>query len=155
MKKSIIVALSFLLLLGGCSSSGKKEESFDDAEVFYGKMVTFYDEYGNRDNFYFARLQDLVETRIYIKEGLFKLEWYEGSELKQSLTGTLDNESGEKLHHYDAHIKDQDTEAVISLSLENDKIEIYGECRGVKTYLTVIGGSVTIPAVDAKYIEMK
>ncbi len=39
--------------------------------------------------------------------------------------------------------------------LENDKIEIYGECRGVKTYLTVIGGSVTIPAVDAKYIEMK
>lgn len=37
--------------------------------------------------------------------------------------------------------------------LENDKITVYGKCTGVETYRTVIGGSVTIPAMEAKYYK--
>ena len=39
--------------------------------------------------------------------------------------------------------------------LENDSVEIYGECKGIKTYISIIGGSVTVPWIDAKYIERK
>ena len=33
------------------------------------------------------------------------------------------------------------------------KLTFYGECTGVETYRTVLGGSVTIPAMDAKYYK--
>lgn len=39
--------------------------------------------------------------------------------------------------------------------LEDDTITIYGECDGVETYTTILGGSVTIPSINAKYIVMK
>lgn len=34
--------------------------------------------------------------------------------------------------------------------LEKDKITLYGECTGVETYTSILGGSVTIPAMEAK-----
>lgn len=37
--------------------------------------------------------------------------------------------------------------------LENDKITVYGKCTGVETYRTVLGGSVTIPSMEAKYYK--
>ena len=37
--------------------------------------------------------------------------------------------------------------------LENDKLDIYGECTGVESYRTVLNKTVTIPAMDAKYYE--
>lgn len=36
--------------------------------------------------------------------------------------------------------------------IEDDYITVYGECDGTETYTTVIGGSVTIPAIDAEKI---
>lgn len=39
--------------------------------------------------------------------------------------------------------------------LENDRVVIYGECQGVETYTSLLGGSITIPAIEAKYIERK
>lgn len=36
--------------------------------------------------------------------------------------------------------------------LEKDNITIYGECKGVRTYTTILGGSETIPSVEAEYI---
>ena len=37
--------------------------------------------------------------------------------------------------------------------LENDSITVYGTCEGVETYTSVLGTSVTIPAVRARYID--
>lgn len=39
--------------------------------------------------------------------------------------------------------------------LENDIITFYGECKGAKTYTAVLGNSVTIPYVEAEYIDIK
>lgn len=39
--------------------------------------------------------------------------------------------------------------------LPNDKVDIYGECKGVKTYISILGGTVTIPAIDARFIDLK
>lgn len=36
--------------------------------------------------------------------------------------------------------------------IEDDYITIYGECDGTETYTTIMGGSVTIPALDAEKI---
>jgi len=36
--------------------------------------------------------------------------------------------------------------------IEDDYITVYGTCRGTKTYTTVLGGSVTIPELDADKI---
>ena len=38
--------------------------------------------------------------------------------------------------------------------LEDDIVTFYGECKGVKTYETVMGASVTIPWVEAEFIEL-
>ena len=38
--------------------------------------------------------------------------------------------------------------------LEDDIITIYGEMQPLKTYTTVMGASVSIPAIDDKYIEI-
>lgn len=37
--------------------------------------------------------------------------------------------------------------------LENDSITIYGNCDGVETYMSVLGGNITIPSVKMKYFE--
>lgn len=37
--------------------------------------------------------------------------------------------------------------------LEDDNITVYGECTGTETYTTVLGSSVTIPSIDAEYIN--
>ncbi len=34
--------------------------------------------------------------------------------------------------------------------LEGDVLTFYGECEGVETYTSILGGRVTIPALDAK-----
>ncbi len=39
--------------------------------------------------------------------------------------------------------------------LEDDIVIFYGEYEGLKTYTTIFGGSVTIPYVSAKYIDIK
>ena len=39
--------------------------------------------------------------------------------------------------------------------LEDDIVTFYGEYKGLKTYETVMGSSVTIPHVEAKYIVVK
>ncbi|MDD6526976.1 MAG: zinc ribbon domain-containing protein [Oscillospiraceae bacterium] len=36
--------------------------------------------------------------------------------------------------------------------LEDDIVTFYGECKGTKSYTSVLGSKVTIPEVDAKYI---
>ena len=35
--------------------------------------------------------------------------------------------------------------------LENDSITVYGECNGVTSYLSVLGGTITIPSVKMQY----
>jgi hypothetical protein len=37
--------------------------------------------------------------------------------------------------------------------LEDDKVTVYGECTGTESYTSVLGNSITIPSIDAKYIE--
>ncbi|MBR4711454.1 MAG: hypothetical protein IKP10_05430 [Clostridia bacterium] len=37
--------------------------------------------------------------------------------------------------------------------LEDDRVTIYGECSGIVTYTTVWGSSVTVPGVNAVYID--
>ncbi|MCM1544475.1 MAG: zinc ribbon domain-containing protein [Ruminococcus sp.] len=36
--------------------------------------------------------------------------------------------------------------------LEDDIVTFYGECKGTKSYTSVMGGQITIPEVDAHYI---
>lgn len=38
--------------------------------------------------------------------------------------------------------------------LEDDKVTVYGECNGTETYKAILGNSVTIPSVDAEYINI-
>lgn len=39
--------------------------------------------------------------------------------------------------------------------LENDRVTVYGVCQGVTTYQTVMGSTLTIPKIEAKYIEIQ
>lgn len=39
--------------------------------------------------------------------------------------------------------------------LEDDIIDLYGEYKGLKSYTSVLGSTVTIPEVEAKYINIK
>jgi predicted nucleic acid-binding Zn ribbon protein len=39
--------------------------------------------------------------------------------------------------------------------LQDDKITVYGISRGSETYLTALAGTITIPSVQAKYIDIQ
>lgn len=39
--------------------------------------------------------------------------------------------------------------------LENDRVTAYGTCSGVETYTTIMGESVTIPAIKIEYVNIK
>lgn len=39
--------------------------------------------------------------------------------------------------------------------LENDIVTFYGTCDGIYSYTSALGGKVTIPKVEAKYLELK
>ena len=39
--------------------------------------------------------------------------------------------------------------------LENDRVTLYGEFNGLKTYTTVMGASITIPSMFATFIEIR
>lgn len=39
--------------------------------------------------------------------------------------------------------------------LEDDTVTFYGKCDGVTTYTTILGASVTIPELDAQYVDIK
>lgn len=47
------------------------------------------------------------------------------------------------------------TDSDASRILEDDKVTIYGTLAGLETYETVMGGSVTIPKVNASYVDIK
>ncbi len=38
--------------------------------------------------------------------------------------------------------------------IEDDKVTIWGECTGTTSYTTVLGASITIPSMDAKYFSI-
>ena len=38
--------------------------------------------------------------------------------------------------------------------LENDKVKVYGTFEGLLTYKSVLGAEITLPRIDAKYIEL-
>ena len=37
--------------------------------------------------------------------------------------------------------------------LEDDMVTVYGKCSGETTYESVMGASITLPSVEAKYIS--
>ena len=37
--------------------------------------------------------------------------------------------------------------------LEDDRVTIYGECNGLYTYETIMGGSVTLPKFEAETVS--
>lgn len=38
--------------------------------------------------------------------------------------------------------------------LEEDIVKIYGVCQGAETYTSILGESITIPSLDAAYVEL-
>ena len=51
---------------------------------------------------------------------------------------------------YVIYTRENDNEARI---LENDKLTFYGKCTGVESYRSIVGSTVTIPAMEAKYYK--
>ena len=39
--------------------------------------------------------------------------------------------------------------------LEDDKVSVYGEYDGIETYTTILGGSVSIPRIEATRVVIK
>ncbi len=52
---------------------------------------------------------------------------------------------------YVNYIKKDENEARI---LEDDIIKIYGECDGIKTYTSTMGGEISIPQINMKYHQI-
>lgn len=51
------------------------------------------------------------------------------------------------------YVRARDRDEGESRILENDFIEIYGELTGIKTYKALLGNKVSIPSIEAKYIN--
>lgn len=78
---------------------------------------------------------DDVTLLVYITEN--QIEYIEESYFEDAIYVT---------YEYESNSEDR--------ILEGDIITIYGECKGSKTYTTVLGSSNTVPYINALYIDI-
>ena len=64
---------------------------------------------------------------------------------------TLRVDEGRNKIWYVSYVRADDDEPRI---IEGDKVKLYGKCKGLKTYIAVLGQSVTIPWLSAEFYEL-
>lgn len=135
--------------------------------------MSFYDSKGNRQNTTLDILKqnEIKEyknscSKLNYKDVLRNPEHFEGKDAYWfgevvQVVGTGDyrvNVNCTK-YHYISGYSCPDTIYVTysgdTRLIEDDMIKIYGKMDGTKTYTTVLGASVTVPRVNAKYIDLK
>ena len=152
--------------------SGYIEQQGDDAENTYkrltveGDKLRAADKKAEEEEAKKAKKDYIAACKTYkYKDIARNPNNYEGKKAKftgkviQVQEGTLEtvllvDVTKDKYGYYDdtmyvTYFPSSDYESRI---LEDDIITIYGELAGIKTYETVLGASVSIPQIDAKYI---
>ena len=64
---------------------------------------------------------------------------------------TLRVDEGRNKIWYVSYVRADDDEPRI---IEGDKVKLDGKCKGLKTYIAVLGQSVTIPWLSAEFYEL-
>lgn len=127
--------------------NNKKEEQPQESKKEYiSKCKTYkYKDIARNPNKYKGKRMQFKGEVIQVQEGFFNQVT-----LRVNVTkGEYD--IWEDTIWVDYTYKD-DNESKI---LEDDIITFYGEFQGQKSYTSVLGSSVTIPQVEAKYIDIK
>ena len=113
----------------------EKEKQDNEAYKASCVSVDYNDVARNPDNY---NGQNIVVTGVVIQvsEGLFD-------------SVTLRVDIGDGNIWYVNYYREKNESRI----LENDTVTLYGECTGVESYTSVLGGTITIPSMDAKIVE--
>ena len=152
-KKDVKRGLSIAaLVIGGLiicaySSSNSRTQNDESGSIYEGKNqyessceTVNYEDVAREPNIYKGKR--IKVTGIVIQES----EGYNNSVTLRVASGT----NGYDDIWYVTYTR-ADNEARL---LEDDNVVIYGECSGTKTYKSVLGARITIPAVKARYVEI-
>lgn len=108
-----------------------------------------YDELARNPNSYVGHLVCFEGEVIQVQESnsILYYSTYRINVTKHTYTYLDDEWWDDTVYvNYDSYNAD-------SRILEDDVVMFYGEFQGLKTYTTIMGGSVTIPYVIAEYID--
>lgn len=115
----------------------KQKAAAKEKNSYIKKCKTYsYKDIQRKPKNYDGKYTKLVGTVIQVSEG-----WFD------SVTLRVNDSSGNTWYINYSYSKGENK------ILENDKVTIYGKCTGTETYTTVLGASVTIPAIEAEYIN--
>lgn len=114
-----------------------QEQTFSDEKAKYiSECKTIeYKEVERNPNKYKGEKIQVTGKIIQVSEGWFN-------------TVTLRVDQGGNRVWYVTYIRTDKNEPRI---LEGDYLSFYGECEGVTSYISILGGKITIPSLDAKY----
>ena len=108
----------------------------NEKEKYISECITIdYKEVERNPNQYKGKKIQISGKVIQVSEGWFN-------------TVTLRVDQGGSQIWYVTYIRADKNEPRI---LEGDYLNFFGECEGVESYISVLGGKITIPALDAKY----
>ena len=115
-------------------------------EFIAGCQVLTYEEIArNPDNYYGTKAAFTGEV-VQVQEGILKNVVLRVNVTKQEYQ-YIDTVTWKDTIYVEYKYKDGESKI-----LDDDIVTIYGTLKGSKTYTTVLGASVTIPRLDAKYI---
>lgn len=115
----------------------KKKASKNKKDAYIKQCKTYvYKKIQRKPSKYEGKKIKISGTVIQVSEG-----WFD------SVTLRVEDSNGDVWYINYSYSDNEDK------ILEDDKVTIYGECKGTETYVTVLGGTVTIPAVEAEYIN--
>ena len=116
----------------------KAEELLKEKQTFIDSCQTVvYEDVERNPNTYEETNIKVTGTVIQVSEGLF-----DSVTLRVEENGNI---------WYVTYSRKDENEARI---LEDDYVTIYGTCTGIKSYTSVLGSSITIPSLQAEYIDI-
>lgn len=157
---------------GNHSKTGKSEFSVHENTVFSchieatsSGIVVSDEKLNNGGSSSLVNQSDYINACVTVqyKDVERNPEQYKGKKIKVSGKVIQVMESGSSVTLRVSDARDSDNIWYVTYKrseneariLEDDNITLYGECRGVVTYTTILGSSVTIPGVNAVIIEQK
>ncbi len=163
----VLAVFIFFSALGSSSDSSDADSGKDTTSVSdttKGKTTTKAEPTTSKKQF-----KDSCKTYTY-KDVARDPDKYKGKNMKYTgeVLQVIEPTWGDTVEYRIAVTKDDygyDYDSVIYVTyaraegesriLENDIVTFYGTCDGIYSYTSALGGKVTIPKVEAKYLELK
>ena len=163
----LLIILGFFLMMVGIVSSVSspktsskagtvnKDDFINSCSTFdYKEISRNPNDYKNKNCYFRGQIVQVLESGSYCvyRVNVTENKLY-SDELMETLSDYIDESSNMSIWEDTIYVTYRST-ADEGRFLEDDIVKIYGTIKGLKKYTALLGNEVTIPEINAEYIEL-